>query len=248
MGTPRIFGPKNPDMSPKTFIKAIKRCWALNPSFFVNDGIKIAFAATRLSGPAEDWFSVLEDRDDPGVDSWDHFEAKFINEFSTTRTEWQTRVDLVFLRQKSKTIAEYTSQFRSLANQLNFGDEALLTLFFLGLNPQIQQYIESLQSMPTFFHDIVATALDYGSRSLIRRSPNSFLPSANSRTLPPPTRDSSRPMEIATINRSQNQPLNNPRSSLTLEEKTYRLHNNLCLYCGSAQHLVDSCPLRPKNL
>ena len=31
--------------------------------------------------------------------------------------------------------------------KLNFGDEALLTLYFLGLNPQIQHYIESLQSL-----------------------------------------------------------------------------------------------------
>ena len=71
MGTPRVFGPKNPDISPKTFLKAIKRGWAFNPSFFINDDIKIAFAATRLSGPAEIWLSVLEDRDDPCFDSWD---------------------------------------------------------------------------------------------------------------------------------------------------------------------------------
>ena len=120
MGTPRIFGPKNPDMSPKAFVKALKHCWSLNPAFFVNDGIKTAFAATRLSGPAEIWFSVLEDRNDPCIDSWDLFESKFILELSTTRTEWQTRVGLVFLRQNTRNIAEFTAQFRSLSNQLNF--------------------------------------------------------------------------------------------------------------------------------
>lgn len=249
MGTPRVFGPRNPDMSPRTFIKAIKRCWALNPNFFINDAIKIAFAATRLSGSAEIWFSVLEDRDDPSIDNWDRFESNFVNEFSTTRNEWQTRVDLVFIRQKTKTINEYTAQFRTLSNQLNFGDEALLTLYFLGLNPQIQQYIESLHTMPVFFNDIVATALDYGSRSLIRRSP--YPPSSASthqRNLPHHTGDSFRPMDISNINRAP-QPLasNNPRGPLTSDEKAYRLNSNLCLYCGSAQHLVDSCPVRPSK-
>lgn len=249
MGTPRIFGPRNPDMSPKTFIKAIKRCWALNPTFFVNDSIKIAFAATRLSGSAEIWFSVLEDRDDPSIDSWDHFESNFVNEFSTTRNEWQTRVDLVFIRQKTKTINEYTAHFRSLANQLNFGDEALLTLYFLGLNAQIQQYIESLQIMPICFNDIVNTALDYGSRSLIRRSPYpSSTLSTHQRILPPPIGDSSRPMDISNINRPSPPPSStNSRAPLTPDEKAFRLHNNLCLYCGSAQHLVDSCLVRPSK-
>ena len=254
MGTPRIFGSKNPEMSPKTFLKAIKRCWSLNPSFFVNDTIKVAFTATRLSGSAELWFSVLEDRDDDCLDSWSAFEARFLIEFSTTRTEWQTRVDLVYLRQKNNPIAEYTSQFRSLANQLNFGDEALLSLFFLGLNPQIQQYIESLHSMPSTFNDIVATALDYGSRSLIRRS-NHAPPSQSfksTRLPPPPVGDSSRPMEIATIS-PDNVNFSVPglsrqqRSPLTIEEKTFRVQNNLCLYCSSANHLVDLCPLKPSK-
>ena len=115
-GIPKPFNPENSKLLPRTFLKSVKRCWLLNPSFFINDFVKITFTATLLSGPAEIWFSILEDRNDPSVDTWDLFELNFLNEFTVTRTKWKTRFELIYLRQDSNSIAEYTSRFRSLAS------------------------------------------------------------------------------------------------------------------------------------
>ena len=97
------------------------------------------------------------------------FRVKFLNEFSSTRTDWQNRVDLYTLKQGKLSIFEYTSSFRAYSNLCNFGDEALLTGYFLGLNTNIQIYLGSLQTMPSTFGDIIATCLDYGSRHTIVR-------------------------------------------------------------------------------
>lgn len=168
LGTHSSYDPRT-DYSPKAFIKAMKRCWALNSSFFTNDEVKIAFTATRLIGNAEKWINALDDRDHPCLENWELFEEHFLKEFSTTRTEWQLRIDLCNIKQNHKSIGDYTSSFRALANQLNFADEALLSLYYLGLNPSVQDYIESLQAIPSNFPEMVSTCLDYGSRHQIRR-------------------------------------------------------------------------------
>lgn len=248
MGAPRIFGLRNQnDYSAKSFVNAMQRCWALNPAFFISDLIKISYAATRLAGTAETWFSTLEERDDPCLDNWEKFKVKFLNEFSSTRTDWQNRVDLYTLKQGKLSIFEYTSSFRALSNSCNFGDEALLTGYFLGLNSNIQMYLESLQTMPSTLSDIIATCLDYGSRHTIVRRPT--FPRQHQSYAPPGT--PAQPMEIdAMAHRPANiQTVSSqPRPPLSPEEKDFRQKNNLCLYCGSDQHFVLNCPGKPKNL
>ena len=247
MGAPRIFGLRNQnDYSAKSFVNAMYRCWALNPAFFITDLIKIAYAATRLAGSAETWFSTLEERDDPCLVSWEKFRVKFLNEFSSTRTDWQNRVDLYTLKQGKLSIFEYTSSFRAYSNLCNFGDEALLTGYFLGLNTNIQIYLESLQTMPSTFGDIIATCLDYGSRHTIVRRPTF----PRQQHYAPPTTPS-QPMEIDVMERRQasNQAVpGQPRPPLSSEEKEFRQKHNLCLYCGSDQHFVSHCPVKTKNL
>ena len=247
MGTPRMFGLKNQtDYSINSFIKANKRCWALNPAFFITDELKIAFLSTRLAGAAEIWFSSLEDRDDPCLLDITSFMTKLQQEFATTRTEWQIRVDLHLHRQGKRTIAEYTSSFRALSNQCHYSDEALLTGYFLGLNTPVQIYLESLHMMPRTFNDIVATCLDYGSRRNIINRPPTF--AAHNNNIMPPPGVPSQPMEVDVLS-ARTTATNNgqPRSPLSAEEKDARLKGNLCLYCGSDQHFVSNCPTKPKN-
>jgi hypothetical protein len=53
---------------------------------------------------------------------------------------------------------------------------------------------------------------------------------------------------VADINATQ--PRRNPtrkRGKLSTEQRAYRVANNLCLYCGGANHRVDSCPIAPKR-
>jgi len=250
---PRIFGLRNnDDYSAKAFLKANKRCWSLNPLFFINDEIKIAFLSTRLAGTAEIWFSSLEDRNDPCLEYLNTFCDKFLLEFATTRTEWQIRVDLHTHRQGKRTISEFTSSFRALASQCNYSDEALLTGYFLGLNANVQIYLESLQTMPVTFNDIVATCLDYGSRKTIISRSQSQTAHSSTRSFvpPPPPGVPSQPMEVDVISSRPTTSIastSQPRPSLTQEEKEHRLRNNLCLYCGSSQHLVGQCTVKPKN-
>lgn len=170
MGEPRSFSQSNSEYSSKLFLKAVKRCFTLNSVFFSNENTKVAYVATKLFGPAEIWFNVLDDRDDPCLCDFNAFERKFIDEFSSKRSEWQLRVDLYYLKQNSCSISEYTSKFRELANQLRFSDEALLTFYFLGLNSDVQQYLESQVSMPKSFQEISDICVEYGSRINIRKN------------------------------------------------------------------------------
>lgn len=150
MGTPRFFGLKNQT----EFLKRISAAchWTLRSS---------STAIWRLSSSQPvlpvsliSCLALKKIRK-----SLPYLFLNFFGRVSTKRTDWRIRVDLHTQRQGKKTIAEYILAFKSLANQWNYRDEALLTAYFLGLNTPVQIYLESLQTMHRTFNNIVATYL-----------------------------------------------------------------------------------------
>lgn len=196
----------------------------------------IAYFGSKLFGAPEDWFSNLEERNDPALLSFDSLSAAFLSQFSVTRSQWQIRLEMHGITQGTRSVADYVTHFRSLANKLpGYGDEALLTQFYYGLNPIIQTYLGSLPHMPDTLKDIVDICIEYGGRAPITGTNSSRSPTpANHQRLP------MHPMEVDHVEiTSSSRKVFKP---LTAEEKALRLKKNLCVYCGADSHAVDKCP------
>lgn len=171
LGAPLIFGNNSKEYSATQFLSAFNRCIKLNPEFLSNLEFRLAYFGSKLGGIPQDWFSFLEERHDPILDSWTDLCTAFIKEFSVFRSQWQIRIEMHSIRQGSRSIVEYTNHFRSLSIKLpGYGDEALSTHYFIGLNSKFQNYLNSLVSVPYILSDLIELCIDYGGRSSIFQS------------------------------------------------------------------------------
>ena len=235
IGAPPIFGNDRKDLPASQFLKAFQRCITLNPSYMSDHNFRLAYFGSKLRGSPQDWFSTLEERQDLSLTTWDDFCAIFKQQFQISRSQWQIRLEMHDIMQGTRSVSDYTSHFRSLANKLpGYGDEALLTQYYIGLHPSVQTYLGSLALIPESSAEIIDICLEFGGRAPIIRSPPV---KRNLSSFP----SNYRIVESENKNPHYPPPPTNDRS-LSTNERKYRTDNNLCLYCGDAGHMISNCP------
>lgn len=172
------------------------------------------------------------------------------------------------------SVAEYSARFEAERQYVKWNDPALRDQFYLGLKDNVKDQI-ALAGKPEKLKDLKELAVRIDSRlyerQLEQRLPPSTpkpsfpkstpispqysfspsMPKANPVSAPAtPTRapltslkvpvlpsDGTIPMELGTSGRYQ----------LPAEERIRRRINNLCGYCGQANHTMDDCPIRPSR-
>ncbi|KAI4902633.1 hypothetical protein NFI96_002208 [Prochilodus magdalenae] len=153
------------------------------------------------------------------------------------------------LRQGSRSVAEYSLEFRTIAAGTGWNEPALLTYYRLGLNQDVLTELAcrdddlSLDELIT-----LAIRLDHlKSRSSFvsprtpfvrtpRSAPRVSMPTPQARAVP---RVTSEP--------SPEEPMQCDSSHLSRAERLRRLHGGLCLYCGARGHFLRDCQVRPQR-
>ncbi|KAI4899522.1 hypothetical protein NFI96_011522 [Prochilodus magdalenae] len=153
------------------------------------------------------------------------------------------------LRQGSRSVAEYSLEFRTIAAGTGWNEPALLTFYRLGLNQDVLTELAcrdddlSLDELIT-----LAIRLDHlKSRSSFvsprtpfvrtpRSAPRVSMPTPQARAVP---RVTSEP--------SPEEPMQCDSSHLSRAERLRRLHGGLCLYCGARGHFLRDCQVRPQR-
>ena len=156
--------------------------------------------------------------------------------------------------QGTRSVAEYSVEFRILAAKSRWGDEALRSAFRRGLNDSIEDLI--LRDRPTSLADLISLALKVDDRLRERRIekttrnppvaprvPRSFGP----RDAPILTIPNTGPTPFS-HGTSETEPMQLGRSRLTQAEREHRMQNKLCLYCGKSGHFIQTCSVRPKEM
>jgi ribosomal protein S14 len=115
----------------------------------------------------------------------------------------------------------YAAEFRRLAGQLEWGNQALVGQFFRGLKNSVQD-------------ELVRT--DYS------REINALI----SQAIRVDNLQQSRLAQSAQVKSAT--PAASPGQRLTEQQKEFRRKNNRCMYCGDPGHFLRSCPARSKNL
>ena len=146
---------------------------------------------------------------------------------------------LLHLRQGSRSVASFAVEFRTLAAESGWNEEALLGVFLNALGNDIKDQLTSREEATSLDH-LISLAIRTDNRLRERRREksqhavptSSFEPPAASRfILPVPPRNvrSPEPMQIG-------------RTHLSPEERERRMRSGACLYCGLSGHLRSGCP------
>ena len=216
---------------------------------FSSDESRVGFVVSLLSGRALDWAVATLKKSQTFFSNYHEFinELRLVFDHPPVGTDAPSK--LLTIRQGNRSVAEYSVEFRLLAAECTWNDEALACTFRRGLNDSIKDQI--LLEQPDSLTKLIALALFVDDRLRARKieSPTKETnPSPKIRSvpqtpvfnLPPPSRfqtktDDPEPMQVG-------------RSHISYSVRRQRMRNGLCLYCGSDEHQLSSCELRPKEL
>ena len=193
---------------------------------------------------------MLLEKQSPLLNNFEDFSGEFKACFGDTDSIRTAINKIRRLRQADCLASAYAADFRLLASDIPWDDQALMEQFRYGLRNDVKDLLLTFPEEPKSLTEAISRAVRCDNRLFERRSERQLqIP----RSRPEPTyaavaakpfaRDipqanTSTPMEIDTMRR---------RGPLSEEEKQRRCANRLCLYCGGLGHIAINCPLRPRR-
>ncbi len=197
------------------------------PSLYPTESSRIAFVCSLLTGKALDWATAVWRTDGSAFPTFDSFLHHFREVFEHPAEGGGAGEQLLALSQGRKTAADYALSFRTLAAQTTWVEDTLKLLFRRGLNTELQSELACRDEGRTLSQFIELTIhIDnlIRARRTVRSAPRS----------PPRSQNTGEPMQLGF-------------TPLTPQERERRMQNQLCLYCGQAGHMRNTCPVRPTS-
>lgn len=217
------------------------------PNTYASDHAKIAYIMGLLQGKALDWATAIWQNNVQIRGDYKMFVGELKKVFDHPVQGKEASKRLLTIRQGSRSVAEYSVDFRTLAAEAGWDDAALQTVFTNGLNEQLKDELvlrddaDSLDSIIS-----IAIKLDNRLRERKRERSNKPCPVNVSHSLPVPR---SPPVPAAShhVGVTSEEPMQLGRASLTPAERHRRMMSGECIYCSQKGHFVSTCPLRPKE-
>ena len=240
VATPEKFNGNQKEI--KNFIASVETIIKLQPSRFWSEEIKILFVGTLLTGDALTWFRTLLPPPSTLATLWDQLTATF----GDPSAQWTARNKLKSLKQGKLSCVVYTTKFKQLALESGYDKIAQLQMYHDGLNDSIKDSLAQAISVPEELEAYMEICIKIDNRQFSRRMeklqnrPLFATPATTTTTTT--TTSSATPMQLDSVQFQVKGPL-------TSEEKTRRIAQGLCLYCGLPGHIARACPKKnqPKS-
>lgn len=220
------------------------------PITYSQDHSKIAFIMGLLQGKALDWATAMWQSNSDIHNDYKKFVQELKKVFDHPVQGKEASKRLLTIRQGSRSVAEYSVEFRTLAAEAGWDDAALQTVFVNGLNEQLKDEL-ALKEDSDNLDSIVSLAIKLDNRLRERkRERTSRAPlSAPSYTVPVVPR--SLPVPVVSSpsapTASGEEPMQLGRAGLTPAERLRRIKAGECIYCSQHGHFLATCPIRPKD-
>uniref|UniRef100_A0A674N6B8 CCHC-type domain-containing protein n=1 Tax=Takifugu rubripes TaxID=31033 RepID=A0A674N6B8_TAKRU len=234
LASPRVFG-GDFDLG-KGFLHQCELLFRHQPSRFVSDEAKVGFITSLLADKALSWAIAAVDLDPRLSSDYSAFRREFKAVFEHPTYGEDAASRLLALQQGSRSVAEYTLEFRILAAESRWGETALRSVYRRGLSEAIKDLIRRQER---------AQRAGGSTRQLSHRTSSVPDFSLTSTAAPPPHILLQSPAHSSP--RVGEEPMQIGRSRLSRQEREQRLRDQLCLYCGNNGHFIQACPVRPKG-
>lgn len=240
----------------ETFILQCIIYFQADPDSFADDRTKVIFAISYLEDAALQWIRpfLLRFQPDPILESWAMFSQGLHSMFGDKNMTIKAAQKIKKLAMKENhRIARYIIDFNYLSALTGYNEAALCDQFYTGLAARIKDGM-MLYGRPTDLTTMRNLSAQLDDRYWERQAETPDHPptKATTNTFPSNNRAANSSSGAQTTAKPDAQPKKvNPQittaGKLTEEEKQRRRDQNLCMYCGSDQHLRQQCPLAPNN-
>ena len=243
----------------QAFLMQCSLVFEQQPRTFAADRSRICYLLGLLKGPALTWGAAVWEEQSLVCQSYVAFTGELKKVFDHPVRGKEATRRLMSLRQGARSVAEFAVEFRTLAAESGWNDEALQGAFHKALNDDIKDEIASRDDSNNL-DELIRSSIRLDNRLRERKRERAFRAQRGGSTsgvppqgpapfqvLPPSGAPSPRGSEPRreTQNEVQFEPMEVARAHLSPEEKTRRIQSKSCLYCGHAGHFISSCPIRP---
>ncbi len=211
--------------------------FALQPRTFNREESKVAFVLTLLSDKAALWGTAVWENQDNCCSSFLALSTEMRRVFDRAVAGREAARLLADLRQGDGSVSDYSIQFRTLAAECHWNEEAQWDMFLHGQADRVQREIYILD-LPRSLNGLVELALRVDARL------NRVTQRARSNRPQYPTEDPRTNGGNAVSPVFDHEPMQVGRARLSREERERRRSQGLCLYCGKAGHFLYSCPVK----
>jgi hypothetical protein len=109
------------------FVNQVRFITILQPECYPTDQSRVELVGTLLIGQALSWFAPLFEKRVPVLNKFEAFLAAFAEAFEDHNKARSTTTKILVLRQGSHPISAYALDFRLLACDINWDEEALMS-------------------------------------------------------------------------------------------------------------------------
>jgi hypothetical protein len=218
------------------FVNQIRLITVLQPERYPTEEARVGLVGTLLTGQALSWFAPLFEKRSPILSNFESFLEAFAEAFGEhDKVRWAT-TKIRSLRQGARSASVYASDFRQLASDINWGEEALVSQFYWGLRDDVKDLLLTLPD-PQTLNEAISQAVKCDNRLFQRRQDQRPRHQATRYDATMTTRSLGSHLE------AEDMQIDAARvRTLTPEEKKRRMEEGLCLYCGEEGHKVGNCP------
>ena len=192
---------------------------------------------TLLSGRAAQWGTAVWQNKHQCCSSFQALELEMTRVFDRAVAGREAARQLADLRQDQQSVSDYSIEFRTLAAECKWNEEAQWDMFLHGLADRVQREIYTLE-LPKTLDGLIELALRVDARLQQRESRPYRMPAADF------TMSSSTRSMNAVSPSNDPEPMQVGRARLSREEREHRRSRGLCLYCGEPGHFINTCPLK----
>ena len=216
------------------FINQIKLIILLQPQRYSDDFRQVGLIGTLLSGAAQAWFAPLVETSSPLLQNFPAFLAEFEATFGDTDRRRTAITKLYSLHQGMRPVSVYASEFRQLACDVQWDNQALCDHFRRGLRSDVKNLLLNFPE-PTSMSQAITQAVSCDNQLFELRQEERVISMRQPILGTPPISSSNDPVPME---------IDRARAPLTEAERRFRRTNGLCLYCGASTHLIRFCPIR----
>jgi hypothetical protein len=108
------------------FVSQVRLIMQLHPRRYFDDTTRVGFVGTLLTGTAAAWFAPILETSSPLLQDFNAFMAEFEAVFGDSDKARTSANKLCRLQQGTRSAIVYTSEFRQLACDVNWGEVSLI--------------------------------------------------------------------------------------------------------------------------